>query len=611
MKQDQNLRFVIIGMGYLMEYIAPCYSKLLGDKKAEQMLGVTAEPQAVQSKAKATGIPVILNDNAGALRRMEPDIILFAPPPSLAAPLTESVLVPYFAECRAAGKELPMLFAFPPKPEGKYYQEQLGHDCKVVNILPNMISEICGRTCAEAGFTMVTLPESHTWQPEELDFIRRFWQPLGQVVFLTPAEVQVALAVSCSNQMLSEIFLDMQTALPEAYRESASALAEAARAYLMEKLGYQPPQPVESSVQAVPPAMQEAVKKVTYHAHRGTLKFMLEKGFDADKAETIQRMNYDLNLRKVQLMPREELRRATRHHATRGGVLERACISYTQNWQDSVCSHFAKYPDWTPDAQWAEALEDGFVQMSQDVFDHLSQLAKKKEESVCDIEQHAVLYALLEKEAVEQAGEAGRTAMTEATAQYGLERGRRMRAHALEHGDEVNSFTYLAYGEWSPKPGQMEVGEAPEIELYTTHVTKCEWCRCWNKHNLMEYGKAYCQNVDKCIAHGYDPDFDLGVNSLMSAGDAVCEFGYGFVMTPELREKLAEIRQRIGTSAQKGFNYHTAHLWVTCRRVLCEQLGETAGNDIADAALFDLTRRFGSGYTEAILALKDLDFNQP
>lgn len=56
MKQDQNLRFVIIGMGYLMEYIAPCYSKLLGDKKAEQMLGVTAEPQAVQTKAKATGI---------------------------------------------------------------------------------------------------------------------------------------------------------------------------------------------------------------------------------------------------------------------------------------------------------------------------------------------------------------------------------------------------------------------------------------------------------------------------------------------------------------------------------------------------------------------------
>ena len=111
---------------------------------------------------------------------MEPDIILFAPPPSLAAPAYRKRAGTLILQSAArAGKELPMLFAFPPKPEGKYYQEQLGHDCKVVNILPNMISEICGRTCAEAGFTMVTLPESHTWQPEELDFIRRFWQPFG------------------------------------------------------------------------------------------------------------------------------------------------------------------------------------------------------------------------------------------------------------------------------------------------------------------------------------------------------------------------------------------------------------------------------------------------
>ena len=40
-------------------------------------------------------------------------------------------------------------------------------------------------------------------------------------------------------------------------------------------------------------------------------------------------------------------------------------------------------------------------------------------------------------------------------------------------------------------------------------------------------------------------------------------------MTPELREKLAEIRQRIGTSAQKGFNYHTAHLWVAFAAAFC------------------------------------------
>src|SRR5699024_7829843 len=102
---------------------------------------------------------------------------------------------------------------------------------------------------------------------------------------------------------------------------------------------------------------------------------------------------------------------------------------------------------------------------------------------------------------------------------------------------------------------------------------------------------AYCTNVDVNIAHGYEPTFDLMVNSLMSAGDPFCEFGYGFEMTPEQRAELEEIKKKIGVSAQKDFNYHTAHLLATCKRVLKEQLGETAGQDIADAALFDFTRR--------------------
>ncbi len=115
----------------------------------------------------------------------------------------------------------------------------------------------------------------------------------------------------------------------------------------MEKLGYQPPQPVESSAGS-PARHAGGSKESDLPCPPRHAEIYAGKGFDADKAETIQRMNYDLNLRKVQLMPREELRRATRHHATRGGVLSAPCISYTQNWQDSVCSHFAKHPDWTP-----------------------------------------------------------------------------------------------------------------------------------------------------------------------------------------------------------------------------------------------------------------------
>lgn len=609
MRKTEEIRLVIIGMGYLMEYIAPCYHALPGASLKERAIGVTADAQAAAAKEQATGIPVILNDNAGALRKMHPDVILFAPPPSLAAALTEQVLLPYYKELEAAEEELPLLFAFPPAPEGRYYMEQLGDGCRVANILPNMIREIAGRPCEAAGFTMVTLPEGHGWNEEELEFLTSFFAPLGQVVFLNPQEVKAALAVSCSNQMLTEVLMDMEESLNRnGIPVALSDLAQAARAYLLDKLGYVPPQPVDSSAKAVPAPLLEAVKKVTFHACQGTMGFLTGKGFDRKKAEQIQQMNYDLNLRKAQLMTKPELRRGTRHHATRGGVLECACISYTRNWHSEVSARFGKYPEWTPDAVWAESLEQGFADMSQDVYEHLGRLAGKPETADCQVEHHAVLYALLEKEAVEQAGEKGRKAMTEATAQYGQERGRRMRQNALDRKDRPDAFTYLAYGEWSAAPGAMIVEERPDQEFYVTQVKRCEWCRCWEKHGLLDYGKAYCTNVDVNIAHGFDPQFDLAVNSLMSAGDEVCEFGYGFVMTDEKRKILAELKEKLGTSAQKDFNYHAAHLWVTCRRVLCEYLGNQLGNDIADAALFDFTRHFGSAYTEAVLARSQEQF---
>ena len=458
MKNRDEMKIVLIGMGYLMEYIAPCYQRLLGGRLWEQSKGVTADPVGLERKAQATGVPVVLNDNLGALRDVHPDIIFFAPPPSLAAQLTEQVLKVYYEEERAAGNPIPLLFAFPPNPEGAYYRRVLGTDLKVANILPNMIREIAGKPSAAAGFTMVTLPEDHGWEKSELEFLEDFWSPLGQVVFLSPEEVKTALAVSCSNQMLTEALLDMEREMnANGISVSVSDLAQAARGYLMNKLGYYPPEPVESHEDAVDKELLEAVKKVTYHAYQGTTKFMTENGFEKEKAERIQRMNYDLNLRKAQLMTKADLRRATRNHATRGGVLECACISYTRNWQENVRQHFSGYPAWTPDADWAEKLEEGFVKMSQDVKEHLNQLAEKKEPGQCQIEHHAVLYALLEKEAVEQAGEEGRKAMYEATARYGRERGARMRQNAEKFGDEPNAFSYLAYGEWSAAPGAMIV----------------------------------------------------------------------------------------------------------------------------------------------------------
>ena len=269
---------------------------------------------------------------------------------------------------------------------------------------------------------------------------------------------------------------------------------------------------------------------------------------------------------------------------------------------------FTRYPGWTPDAAWAEALEQGIIDISQDVYDHLDNLSAKPQSASCGIEQHAVMYALLVRQAVLQAGQEGRAAMREATAVYGRERGGRMRQRALANGDTPNALSYMAYGEWGAEPGVMVVEEQPDQELYVSHVYKCEWCRCWKKHNLMEYGKVYCENVDVNIAQGFDPDFHLQVNSLLSAGAPYCEFGYSFALTGDKREQLAEMQQRLGGSARRDFDYHTAHLYYTCRRVLREKLGDSLGADVADAAFFDFTRRFGAAYANAVAAYSQEDF---
>ena len=236
MKADKDLKIVIIGLGYLMEYIAPCYQKLLGENLATNVVGVTADAADVERKEKAIGIRVILNDNLKALREMEPDFIFFAPPPSVAPGLTESVLVPYFREIRQAGKPIPTLYVFPPNPVGKFYMDKLGEDLKIVNILPNMINEIAGENVTAAGFTMITFPDDQdNWKQEDLDFLRRFWAPLGNTVFLNPAQVKAALSVSCVNQMLSEIFYDVADI--DCCAVTAAQLGEAARAYHLQNLG--------------------------------------------------------------------------------------------------------------------------------------------------------------------------------------------------------------------------------------------------------------------------------------------------------------------------------------------------------------------------------------
>jgi hypothetical protein len=591
-KSDQNTKIVIIGMGYLMEYLAPCYSRLLGTNLKTGLAATTVDEKDLERKRKKFSFKISLGENLRVLKEMEPDIILFAPQPAFAPQIAQTELKPYFDALRQAGKPLPDLYAFPPNPKGVFYLDTLG-DINVVNILPNMFTSIGGRDFPLEGYTIFTFPDEHPWPEENAARLDRFFEPLGTRIKVGPREVYPALASAVASRLIYDIVFIISDAVKTGIQEIASAL----RFYLEEKNGYVPPagSPL-CSKDGVSPELYEALKKVAYHWNLGILRSLEGLEFNADLARQIQNINMDLHLHVVQGDPRPLIETNTRHHATKGGVLEKAYIIFTQRMAAKLKADFSRFPDWTPDAAWAQWLEDETKNITDAVSEHGGRLSKTVEKLPCKIEHHAALFAIFATNAISQGGDRGRAAVTEGLILYGRERGGRMAERAREHGDSPTPQAYRIYGEWVPEPGQMRDETWRKSPEYITHVLRCEWCETWKKYDLLEYGKLYCEVVDKNLALGFNPEYNLKITSLLSRGETCCEFHWGFDLTEENENFINTRRKELGLSCVRDFNFHTAHLFSALSRETLRCLGNELGKDIIDSALFEFTKIFGREY---------------
>lgn len=224
-----------------------------------------------------------------------------------------------------------------------------------------------------------------------------------------------------------------------------------------------------------------------------------------------------------------------------------------------------------------------------------------KEPVTCKIEHHATLFALFAKYAVTLCGKAGEEAILSGMTTYGRERGARMAANALARGDELTTMTNQAYGEWKPDyDGQMEFGQLRTEPTLQTYISKCAWCDAWKKHDLLEYGKLYCVNVDNAVYQGFRSDFVCTpTTTALSWGGERCEFDWGHPISPEEAEELVRKKKELGTSCMKDFNFHTAHLKHTISKTLIEKLGED-GEKAVNLALHDYVELFGQEYLDAL-----------
>ena len=220
-----------------------------------------------------------------------------------------------------------------------------------------------------------------------------------------------------------------------------------------------------------------------------------------------------------------------------------------------------------------------------------------------------MLFAFLAKHAIELCGERGKEAILSGMTAYGRERGARMAANARARGDELTTMTNQAYGEWKPDyDGQMDFGQLRTEPTLRTYISKCAWCDAWKKHNITEYGKYYCVNIDNAVYQGFRPDFVCTpISTSLSWGGERCEFDWGHPLSPNDAADLEKKKKELGASCMKDINFHTAHLKHTLCKTLTDTLGEN-GKKAVTEALKEYADTFGREYLEVLDTVDSSEF---
>ncbi len=588
---DDGVRIVIIGLGYIAEYIAPGYEALTGDKISSRIIGVTVDASDLERKRKTLGFPVYLGENERALREGKPDIIIFAPPPTVAMSLTHEVLLPYYEELRREGSSLPDLYAFPPSPSGEEYQKVLGTDVHVVNIVPNMFRTAAGTDISSEGFTLLSFPRGVTWSGESFKHLSRFFEPFGALRIQKPELVLTTLAGVITAFTASDTVFAIADVLYGGDQEQIYRLGRIMRQLQRSLTGKE----ADSDVEEISSSQQQLLDAVVRSMYDGTVRALVEKGLTQEDAQKDQALCLEQQYHVASLEPRRTILYNTRKHATKGGVTERAEIFLTQFIKKVLQEFFGSKTAIDPNEVY-RTLEPLFYAQTLDVASHGSRLASKGEKKDNKLEQHAVMLGLLCKYAITYAGEEGRAAFVAGVKRLGKERGTRMAARAILRGDRLDFINSQAYGEWRAEPGDMEFQTFSTPESAVSRAPKCAWNDSWRKHGLLEYGKYFCTCIDEAVIKGFNSSLECEVVSNLTWGADSCEFNWKTPLSPEEEIKIAAKKKELGDRCVRDFNYHIGHVVHSVGGEITYLLGED-GQDAVDAAVFEFTNIFGREYT--------------
>lgn len=378
MMGDGADRLAVIGMGWIGEYMVPCYKSLLGEGYEKRMFAVKASSRGLEALRDRYGFEIMAGNCLDKLKEYKPGTLVLSVRPHEVAGVAEDTIKPYVKYRREQGLGGLLLFSFAPSPRPEWYTRTLGDGVRTVCILPAMETVIGGLDVYSLAFNKITYDHGCPPGREQLDAVRRFLKPLGQVFECTPDESLRLLSMSITYHMLYLICFGLEPYYGDRMGNGGCARA-AGVLYALNRRRLGLPGLIKPGLIASGPAADgqrmdgwrmdgERMDGQRMDGQRMDRLAWLEKGWyegalafargaggetgnkagayaggegaseagtgtkAAGNADIIAPRSFELHLLSLQLETREFLEAKLKDHATPGGMTEEAVNGFRQLW---------------------------------------------------------------------------------------------------------------------------------------------------------------------------------------------------------------------------------------------------------------------------------------
>ena len=203
---------------------------------------------------------------------------------------------------------------------------------------------------------------------------------------------------------------------------------------------------------------------------------------------------------------------------------------------------------------------------------------------------HALLFSSITQETFNQIGKKkGEAVICEAVKTYGQQCGARMALQARNNGENLSIFNYLSYRKWEVPKDTMEFKLIEKIPNVHLKISKCPWYKVWKKNDLLKYGKYYCKEINTALAHGFNPELKIEINSIQTNKNNISDFIFKDTCIDSADLDLESNYKSTllsDTATTIPWEFYVGHLFKTMGEVIKHNLGHI-GDKIMTKALIN------------------------